>query len=198
MLNLVPDDGGRADLKTSAGNGHRVDPAGIAEFVHQRRVAGFRLLAQQAGDDGTVGAMPPAGGTETAVEVRLDGDGRLHEIGTVFQSGTEIGRDPQGRDCVGTGWSRPDLEQIPQGNGNRSGGNPLVAPFWRYWKDVAGDTSGERDIGPRQQFETRRREPSERDEPTPIHDAPTFKNARYAPERAIGTASLAMSLSLVS
>ena len=81
VLNLVPDDGGRADLKTSAGNGHRVDPAGIAEFVHQRRVAGFRLLAQQAGDDGTVGAMPPAGGTETAVEVRLDGDGRLTRSG---------------------------------------------------------------------------------------------------------------------
>ncbi len=75
MLNLVPDDGGRADANTPPGNGHRVDPAGIAEFLHQGRVAGLGLLAQRAGDDGVVGAMPPAGGTETAVEVRLDGDG---------------------------------------------------------------------------------------------------------------------------
>ena len=167
VLNLVPDDSGRPDPKTPAGDSHCVDPAGVAEFIHQCRVAGFRFFAEQAGDDGAVGAMPPAGRAETAVEVGLDGDGRVHEVRPALQDGAEIGRDSQWRYRVRTGRPGPNLEQVLQRNADRSDGNPLIAALRRRRKNVPGNASGKYDIGPSQQFEASRRKPGEPDEPTP-------------------------------
>jgi len=101
MRGFVPHNGVLAQFEGHAIDRRPVLVGTVLKLIHQVRVARFRFLSQEAGQNGAIGTVPFACGAQAAEKPGLDRLGLIQDIPRKsLQSLPEITRNPQGCYCM--------------------------------------------------------------------------------------------------